>query len=203
MFLVSFYKPLLILAVFLPWAWLVSSKLEKDARYYKMPHRRWNVIWLSSFVVALGVTLFVPIFWVGWPLGMVLLGGPLYAYLEVRNRVVPEKQRFEVAQLFRQGGAQQKHRPTDATVHFLDAKGAQRPAPAKDDPRLLIHMAAEDLLVPALEARAARLELAVGQRGVAVAQTIDGVRYKRDPLPAESAMPVIDYLKEQAGLNVE
>src|SRR5690606_8309651 len=35
------------------------------------------------------------------------------------------------------------------------------------------------------------------------AQTIDGVRYRRDPLPADGANQLIDYLKDIAGLDVQ
>jgi general secretion pathway protein E len=202
--LVSFYKPLLIMAVMVPWARLVSSKLEKDARYYKFPYRRWNAIWLASAVAALAVMLFVPIFVFGWALGMVLLAVPLYAYMEVRNRAVPEQARFDFARYFRTGDeARARQRAAAVTVHFLDPGGAERPTPAKDDPRHAVHLAAEDLLVPALEARAARLELAVGPRGIVAAQIVDGVRFRRDPPPPETAMSVMDYLKEAAGLNIE
>jgi type II secretory ATPase GspE/PulE/Tfp pilus assembly ATPase PilB-like protein len=203
MFLVSVYKPLLLLAAFVPWAWLVSSRLEKDARYYKLDHRRWNAGWLASGVAALAVMLFVPIFWIGWPAGMIVLAGPLYAYMLVRNRAVPEKARFEFAQLFRKGPAKPKARASAATVQFMPLKGAARPVPAKDDPRLAVHLAAEDLIVPALEARAGRIEVAVGPKGVAVGQIVDGVRYRRDPIEPGLAAAVIDYLKEAAGLNVE
>ncbi len=203
MFLISFYKPLLLLAVFVTWAWLVSAKLEKDARYYKLPYRPWNAGWLASAVAALAAMVLVPIFWIGLPLGMMILAGPLYAYMLVRNRAVPEKERFEFSQLLRSGPAKQRVRATAATVQFMTAKGAPRPIPAKDDPRLAVHTAAEDLLVPALESRAARLEVAVGPRGTVVVETVDGVRVRRDPLAPETAMSVIDYLKEAAGLNVE
>jgi type II secretory ATPase GspE/PulE/Tfp pilus assembly ATPase PilB-like protein len=43
----------------------------------------------------------------------------------------------------------------------------------------------------------------VGPRGTLVAQVVDGMRFRRDPLAPETAMAVIDYLKEAAGLNVE
>ncbi len=58
--LVSFYKPLLMFVVFVPWAWLISSKLEKDARYFHLNHRMWNGIYLGAGVVALAAMLDPP-----------------------------------------------------------------------------------------------------------------------------------------------
>ncbi len=64
-------------------------------------------------------------------------------------------------------------------------------------------MVLEDVIVPALEARATQVDFSVGPRGTALTVTIDGVRYKRDAPDADTAVPMIDYLKEIAGLNVE
>ena len=93
-FLVSFYKPLLLFVTFVPWAWLISSKLEKDARYLKLNYRQFNLIYLACAAAAFGAWLAVPVFWIGWPLGTVVLLAPVYAYVQVRNRAVPEKSRF-------------------------------------------------------------------------------------------------------------
>ena len=51
-FLVSFYKPLLLFVTFVPWAWLVSSKLEKDARALKLKYRQWNLIYMGAAAAA-------------------------------------------------------------------------------------------------------------------------------------------------------
>ena len=32
----------------------------------------------------------IPIFWIGWPLGVVILGTPLLVYMKIRNQAVPE-----------------------------------------------------------------------------------------------------------------
>ena len=79
--LVSFYKPLLIFVVFVPWAWLISSRLEKDARYFHLNHRMWNGIYLGAGVLALAAMLLIPLtFWITWPIGIVILLAPLFAY---------------------------------------------------------------------------------------------------------------------------
>ena len=96
-FLVSFYKPILAFVVFLPWAWIVSSKLDKDAKYYHLNQPMWNSIHMAAGIGALAAMLFIPIFWIGWPVGMLLLGGPVYIYMQVRNRAVPEHERFSLS----------------------------------------------------------------------------------------------------------
>ncbi len=203
-FLVSFYKPLLLFATFVPWAWLISSKLEKDARSLKLKYLQFNLIYLACAVTAFAAWLAVPIFWIGWPLGAAVLLAPVYAYVQVRNRAVPEKRRFVIGKHF--AGRLHSAKPVrgvKAAVQFIDPKGTEHKSPSKKDPLQGIHMALEDVIVPALDARASQVDISVGPRGAALTQTIDGVRYKRDAIPDDATVPVIDYLKGIAGLNVE
>ncbi len=203
-FLVSFYKPLILFVTFVPWAWLVSSKLEKDARKLKLNYRQWNLIYMGTAVAALAAWLAIPFFWIGWPLGAIMLVTPVYVYAQFRNRVVPKDKQFTIGGTLTDTLASKKPvRGHRATVQLVDAAGNEHVGPAKDDPRQPAHMALEDLIVPALEARASQVDFSVGQRGTALTQTIDGVRYKRESPDADTAVPVIDYLKEISGLNVE
>jgi len=203
-FLVSFYKPLLLFATFVPWAWLVSSKLEKDARILKLKYREFNILYMICAMVALGAWLAVPVFWIGWPLGTVVLMAPVYAYVQVRNRAVPEKSRFLLSkQLIGRLASAKPVRSVRTALRFIDSAGNEHATPRKDNPQQVFHRGLEDVIMPALEARAAQLDFSVGPRGTALTQTIDGVRYKRDAPPADSALPIIDYLKEISGLKGE
>ena len=171
-FLVSFYKPLLLLATFVPWAWLISSKLEKDARSLKLKYRQFNLIYMACAAAALGAWLAVPVFWIGWPLGIVVLLAPVYAYVQVRNRAVPEKRRFELGGLFaRKLHSAKQVRGVKAAVHFVDPEGNEHKNPPKGDPRLELHMALEDVIVPALEMRASQVDISVGPGGITWSHT--------------------------------
>ncbi len=203
--LVSWVKALLLFVTFVPYLWLVSSKLDKDARVVRMPRRQWNAVYMATAVAALAVMLFVPIFWIGWPLGIIALAAPLWVYVQMRNRAVPEKDRFTLTpQTLAAGFATRRRvKAASAAVRFIDPQGKERVCPPKDDPGFARHMAAEDLIVPALEARATQVDLSVSQRGTTLTQTIDGIRYKRDGLPVESALVLVDYMKDVGKLNVE
>ncbi len=204
--LVSWLKALLLFVTFVPWLWLVSSKLDKDARYFKLQRRQqYNAAYMAAAVVALAVMLFVPIFWVGWPLGIVVLAAPLWVYMQVRNRAVAEKDQFKLTTqtLAARFATRRKVKAANAAVRFIDPAGKERVCPPKDDPAFARHMAAEDLIVPALEARATQVDLSVSPRGTTLTQTIDGIRYKREAMPVESAVALVDYLKGIARVNVE
>lgn len=205
-YLVSFYKPMLAFAVFLPWAWIVSSKLDKDAKYYHLNQPMWNSIHMAAGVAALAAMLFIPIFWIGWPVGILVLGGPVYTYLQVRNRSVPEEERFSLSgegMSARLESRRLAKAARSALIRFSDHQGKDRNVPVKDDPVFPVHVLAEDLIAPALAARATQLQVDIGANGAAVSQIIDGIRYKREAIPADAALKVIDYLKDPAGLDVE
>ena len=206
--LLGWWKAILILIPFAGWAWLVSSRLDKDARYFHLNFKMWNAIHMVAGIAALVAMLLIPFFFVGWPVGLLILAGPVLAYWYVRNQSVPEERRFKLsgAGLGAKIAAKRQARAAkQAILQFTDSKKEPRPIPLKEDPLYPIHMLAEDLLGPALSARASRVEMVVATQpgaAAAVSQTIDGVRYKREPVPGDAAIKVIDYLKTMAGLDV-
>jgi type II secretory ATPase GspE/PulE/Tfp pilus assembly ATPase PilB-like protein len=208
--LVSFWKPLIIFATFLPWAWLISSKLDKDARYFHLNRRMFNVAHLSAGVVALAVMLLIPAgpfsFFVGWPLGVLILAAPVLVYWRVRDKDIPEEQKFRLSGIAlgdKLAARKQARAARGAVIRFMDAEGEEREVPVKEDPLYPIHLLAEDLIGPAMEARATHLDILLSPKGAAVGQIVDGIRYKRDPIPTETALKLIDYIKGIASLNIE
>ncbi|MCI0362462.1 MAG: Flp pilus assembly complex ATPase component TadA [Phycisphaerales bacterium] len=202
--LVSWYQALLILAPFVAWGWLVATKLEKDARFYHLKHERWNSIHLAAAFAALAVMLLVPWFLLGWPVGILLLLAPILVYWRVRNAAVPEAQRYHLSSDSfgnKLAARRQARAAKQALLQFVDSNGRTRSTPLKDEPLFPVHMLAEDVVGPALAARASRIEMEVGPSGTAVMQTIDGVRYKRAAVPTDISMRMIDYLKDIAGLD--
>jgi type II secretory ATPase GspE/PulE/Tfp pilus assembly ATPase PilB-like protein len=206
----SLWKLILIIAPFVFWAWLVSTKLDKDARFYHFNHAMWNGIQMGAAVLALAVMLLIPgtihIFFITWPLGVLILLTPTLIYWRYRNQRVPATHRFHLssAKLSEKFEQRKRARATvRAMIMFSDHAGQDRSVPDKDSPLHEVHMTAEDLIGPALAARATRIELAVSPKGCAIKQTVDGVAYKREPLAADMAIKFIDYIKEIAGLNVE
>lgn len=204
--LIGWWMAIVLVALYAAWGWLVSSLLDKDARYFNLKHRTWNGVHMAAGVVGLAAFLFIPVPGVNVLGSVIVLVAPVLVYWKVRNQEVPESQRFRLSsdRLKERMEARKRARAARAAlVEFTDSKGAKRHAPSREDPQFTVHMMVEDLLVPALEARAARVELAVTPKGTAVTQVIDGITYKRDPLASEQAIGVVDYIKGLAGLDVE
>ena len=203
--LIGWWKVLLMVPPFIGWGWLVATKLDKDARYFHLNVNMWNGIHLGAAVAALAAMLFIPIFWVGWPVGMLLLLAPILVYWKVRDQSVPESQKFALSGegfAAKMTARRQARAAKDALIQFTDRSGKQRKIPLKDEPMFGTHMLAEDLIGPAIDARASRIEMAIASSGAAISQTIDGLRYKREPISTEEASRLLDYLKEIAGLDV-
>jgi len=90
-----------------------------------------------------------------------------------------------------------------ASVTLLDDDGNALPVPEKEDPLLPVHLAMDELVTPAFVGRADTVEVQPGKDGgFQVRQLVDGVRYQREPLDAQTGSAVIDYLKKAAGLDV-
>ncbi|MGI9013518.1 MAG: ATPase, T2SS/T4P/T4SS family [Phycisphaerales bacterium] len=205
-FLVSPFKPFLMALPFIPWAWLISSKLDKDAMYWHLPRTMWNSIHLAAGGLAVIALLTIPIFWIGWPVAMIILLAPILAYWKVRNDEVPEEKKFYLtAETF--SVRMEKRRADAATrgalIRYTDSGGKARDVPQREDPLYATHLLSEDLIGPAIDSRSSRLELLPGPNGYVVAQTIDGVRFRRDPIAMDAGNLAIDYLKEVSGLDVQ
>ena len=204
--LASFVKPVLLLASFLPFAWVVSSRLEPDARLNRLNVALWNGIFVAAAAVALALALLIPIFWIGWPVALIVLAGSLLAYWKTRDAKLPEDRRFRFfsSEMQTKIEARRTRRGIAAAqVSFTGPGGEARKVPEKDDPLLPVHLRVEELLVPALERRASRVEILPGRNGIAATAMVDGLRSTLAKLSPEEAPPIIDYVKTQAGLDVE
>ncbi len=202
--LMSVVKPVLLVATLVPFGWAVSSKLEPDARYYNLNVPLWNGIFLAAAVLGFGAMVAIPIFWVGWPVAILLMAAALFAYWKHRDARVPEAKRFRPFSGQREAAAARRARRTlaKAQVSFVGPRGEVRGIPGKEDPLLPVHLSCEEILVPALERRASRIDIAPAKGGFAATCLIDGVRSVLATPSPEEAAAVIDYLKTQAGLDV-
>ena len=204
--LVSFIKPLLAMAVLVAYLRVLGTIMEPDLRFYHFNVPAWNITFITTSCVALVAVLAIPIFWIGFPVMILVLLAPMLIYWKHRNENVPEGSKFSLtAETMSSRSEARKARKTqrEATAIFLSPKGAELSVPSPEDPLRPVHIAAEDLLLPAIEARAARVELAATPKGGTAVQVVDSVRYKRDAMTKETASAIIDYLKSAANLDTD
>jgi type II secretory ATPase GspE/PulE/Tfp pilus assembly ATPase PilB-like protein len=214
LFLVSFWKPLILLIPFVGWAWIISRIYDKHAERFHLARTKWNVLHLSFGFVAFFAALAIPIqgelaFWVGLLVAISILAVDLAAYAVVANRDerVPEEHRvrldFSKLAEARQAKAAEKR----AGKVELVIKGPDKQeiiAPERETPEFDIRVAAEAIILKGLEIRASQADIApTGRENTyGVSYLVDGVRQPGDTLPAANAVKLMDFWKGSAKLDV-
>ena len=150
--------------------------------------------------------LFLPFFWLGYPLGLLLLAGGIAGYIYYRNPQVPEPERWTASlESFhqRRAAAAEARQQNNATLTMTGPDGKPVPIPAPGDEDLPAYLAFDALLGFGLPRNANQIDLSVDTNAAKYRTHIDGVRYPNEaPEPAE-AVKLIDYIKKVAGLDLQ
>lgn len=205
-FLMSLFKPIVFLLAMGGWAAAVSN-IDKDLAYYYLPRRPWNLILIAAGIVAFGLWLLMPTFWLGLPLALLIIVGSLYAYMQFRNSKVKESERwtFNPKSWFSEKLAASRHAAAQesAKIAFTTKAGVRLDVPGPNDPQAPAHEAVERVLGFALPRGGQRIDMGISAEKVVVVATVDGVKYPISGLDVKSAINMLDYLKTHAQLDVE
>ena len=205
--LMSVVKPVLLLMLMVPWAWL-AGRLDKDAGYYYLAQNWWGLAHVTAGLLALVILLAIPIFWVAWPIAALLLAGEVFGYVVYRNKKVSKDEQWSGLEMLRKvQEGQQKKADEKARVHanvkLFSKDEAQLDVPHGSDPRTPAYDLFEKMLVFAVELGSDRLEMTIDSEKAAFQVRIDGIRYKQEAPPPELGLQLIQYLKENAGMDPE
>ena len=205
-FLMSLAKPLVTFAVFVPYAAVVSGKLEKDAAYYNLKPQRWAAIFMAFGAAGILAALMVPTWFAGFPLMVALLVAPCAWYMTSRNKALAGTKAKKLAFLdidfaAMSAARRAKAARAGATLRFLAKDRSERAVPDRKDPAHETYAGLERLLLSLFEAGASRAELGLTRQGAQVQFTVDTVRSRRDPIEGEAATAVVDLLKTYADLD--
>jgi Tfp pilus assembly ATPase PilU len=205
-FLVSPWKPFLLLIPFFPWAWLVSRRLDKHAARFLLPRESWGLGHLIAGTLAVLVALIIPLkgdgaIFVGMGVMLVIFAADIAAFAIVTNKDdrVPEKHRINIANLFSGGEVEKKAKGpqiksgTSSLVMRASDKTVFAVPPA-DAPEYQLRIAAENVFTRALAARASQVDFTPGPKdGIyMVSVLVDGVRAPlalTDPTPNKDGTP--------------
>ncbi len=202
-FLLSPWKPLFICATFIAWGWLVSTHLEKDAKSAHLNPTKWNSIYIGSAFAALLTMLFAVNFYIAFPLGFIVLLGPILIYWKIRNNAVAEEYRYRLGSGALKAAMETRKKVKanrQASLHFA-GKSGQVQVPEKEDPQLEIYITADNLILEALENRASRLELQLTSKGCQSMYYTDGIPVRQETTEASIGAKVLAFLKETAGTD--
>lgn len=218
MMLVSWWKPLFMLAALVPWAVLVSKVFDKHAARFHLPRRKWNAIHLTVGLVAIAAFMLMPVksdfgFLAAWAVMLVILAADLFVFAKIANKDerVPEAHRLRLnMDSFKQAKAQKETAKLQAKVSLTikgpDEKGklsVAAPVPQPETPEFEVRIAAEEFYAKAIEARASQVDLVpTGKDSTyATSYLVDGVRQAGDTLPGPNAVKIMDFWKQIARLD--
>lgn len=214
--LVSFWKPLILLATLCLWGWFISTVYDKHAARFFLPREHWNLFHLCMAFVALAVGLMMPVageisFWIAWPAMIAVLAVDLVAYAVVANKDerVPEAFRINASIFGKMGEKKEKKVVVDkkAAKVRLAIKGADGKAvaaPTMETPEAQLREIAENVYIKAIDSRASQVDIAPSGQGQQYVATmlVDGVPVKGEAWDGPVAVRVMDFWKGAAKLDL-
>lgn len=177
-----------------------------DSRKRRFFPERWGGLGLVVFIIGVSTVLFVPIFWIGWPLMIAMFMAVPYSYWKFRDKRVAPAERFDIfATKLAAFKAKRKMKQAfdEVTASYGTGKGKFITPPEKGAPDFETHLNTERMLVPSLPARASRVELTPVAGGYLTVQTVDTIKSRRETYQASVAIKMIDLLKAAAGLDIK
>lgn len=215
LWLVSPWKPVILLLTLGAWAWVVSAIFDKHADRFRLNRESWGLVHLL-FGCAAVIVGFVGVpmrgevsFWIGWALMLVVLGANLVTYAVVVNKDerVPAEYKIKLDILTKMAEKRAAKKEAKQAVEVkLVIRGADKqvvPAPPSDSPEAVVRVAAEEVYLGAIAARASQVDVVPVKDGAyAVSRLIDGVRAQQDPMPAQQGLAIMDFWKACGKLDV-
>jgi type II secretory ATPase GspE/PulE/Tfp pilus assembly ATPase PilB-like protein len=203
--LMSIVKPILFVILMGIWGW-VSGYFDKDLMKYFFPRQMWNGAQVGAASLAAFLILFIPIFWIGFPLGAAVIFGTLYSYVYYRNERVPAGAKWDVLILWKNLQQKASNVKRDqalkaATVRIIQGTKPQVP-PAPDHPLFAAHNALEIAMEFAIQRKAYCVELNVEPSQASINVQIDGIKYMQPPLTPQTGIELANYIKLHANLDV-
>lgn len=193
---------------FIGWAWVVSTIYDKDAARWYFKRRAWNIAHLLVAVAALAAMAILPNFWIGWPVMTLILAADLGVYAFMRNKDdrVPEhhKWSFDLADMKAKSEKRKAEKLQKNVELGLRGPSGLIPAPSKETPEYQTRLAAEKVLIDAIDGRASRFEIRpVDNQHYGLIYTVDGVPQAGNQMTPKEGVELINLFKSAAGLDLQ
>tara|TARA_R110000737_G_scaffold2923_15_gene9758 strand:+ start:38295 stop:40013 length:1719 start_codon:yes stop_codon:yes gene_type:complete len=210
--LMSIWKPIVLFAPFVAWAWMISTHLDKHAKRFFLGQEKWNAIHLAFGIVALLLIVALPVggiagFAAAFVGSIILLGLDILIFISVTNKDerVPESQQMKMNMQDMADNRDAKKAAKlmgSSELNIVGAKKTTIQPPQKDTPEFAIRVGAEQIVIKGFEAHASQIDiLPANETTYAASYLVDGVRQAGDPIAASEAVQIIDFWKKSAGLD--
>lgn len=212
MMLTNWWSPLILVAAFAGWAWVVATIYDKDAARHYMPRRKWNFIHLGAGALSLLLVLGLPLpFFVVIPVAIGVLLADLVAYFMAHNsdERVPANRKWSLdlkKMLAARGGDKKSKGQGAQSTLIFKGPGGELPVPAKETPEYEVRADAERLIQKLADSRGSQLDIQPLKDGAyGVTAIVDGVRAALESaaMPPAKAIALMDLYKAAAGLDLK
>lgn len=199
--------PKIVLCLGVLWLWgKWATAFDKDAAYYNLNRRMWNLIQVLAAAVGFAVIFFVPLFFISFPLGVAIICGAAYAYFNHRNSNVPDGKEWALSagalgDMFK-GKSEDEKAAAKASLRFVKPPQGLKAAPGEEDPQYVPHMGLEPVIDQALRRKAQRIDMAASESQFVCQISVDGVEQRIPAASVSQGVAMIDYLKAQCGMDV-
>lgn len=211
--LVSAWKPIILLAPFVAWAWFISTVLDKQAQRFFLGRELWATVHMVFGLAAVAAVLFVPIggfagFAATLLIVLALLAGDIGLFVVITNKDerVPDRAKlsldFDEMRAAREEKAKAKQLGQSELVIVGPDKMKISPPP-KEAAEFAVRVTAEQVLAKGFGMHASQVDiLPANESTYAASYLVDGVRQAGDPLAKNDAIQIIDFWKKCAALDV-
>ncbi len=206
--LVSPIQPLLAVALFAGWGWVIAHVYDPDAERWYLDRAKWNTIHMALGAGALAALLLSPSMLIAYPVmaGLLFLSLAMYWVAHNKSDRVPDTQRwsFDLEKMKAQRANRAAAKQAGSSKLQLEGPNGALAVPTKDTPEFELRLAVEEMLLDAVDKRASDLEILPAKDNVyARVITVDGVPSKPEAMREKEAIAAMDLLKAAAGLDVK
>ncbi len=212
--LVSWWKPLLLLAPFLGWAWMISTILDKHAKRFFLGQEKWNAI---HMIFGLGAIAFLVMLPLGGIAGLAagffgliaIFAIDIVIFVTIANKDerISEANKLKLDFSDMSKKRDDKREAKKLGTSELTVVGANKMKvipPEKESTSYAVRVAAEEIVIKGVTAHASQIDLhPANENTYAASMLVDGVRQPSEPLAKADAVQIIDFWKKCAGLSVE
>jgi len=205
----GFYVSPIKLAVFILgfFAWLPLLKwVHQDAARVRTNIKKWTTISFTAGAVGLLLWLLVPLFIIGLPLFLIIIGVPAILYIMHRNSLVDIYQKILTAEHIKSLFVDEKKQiqKIEKGLVFVTANKNKVPPPMAKTPEFFGYKTSQEFFDDAIWRRAEFVLLSpAADQQYTVQYVIDGVIEKQNPKMREDVEFFIRYLKNLADLDIE
>ncbi|MBX3360515.1 MAG: Flp pilus assembly complex ATPase component TadA [Phycisphaeraceae bacterium] len=213
--MVSWWKAILYLLPLVGWAAIITRIYDKHAARFHLNRERWNILHIALGVGAFLLGFLMPLpgiagFLVGFAAMLLVLGIDLAVYPMIANKDerVPEGHKvkidFSAFTEKKKAKAEAKQLGSSELLIRGPDKVAIQP-PNRETPEFALRLAAEQVVLRAMAARASRFELAPSGKDNAyrVIHTVDSLPVPGESIAGPEAIQIIDFWKSSAKMDIQ